>query len=242
MTHFKSTVLALFVVFTFSNCQIQNFKKINGNGKISTITRTVADYDKVLLSGSMDFILEKGTEGKITIEGESNLLEYILTETKDGNLIIKQKNNYNLNSSNHKTIKITIPFQEISSVTLSGSGDVLTKNRIKTEKFASIISGSGDVVLDIIAKNTIVKVTGSGDITLKGKTIQLNASVTGSGDFNGKNLEANNTDVKITGSGGMHIVANNSLKARVTGSGDIKYTGNPTHIDKKVTGSGRINN
>ena len=40
----------------------------------------------------------------------------------------------------------------------------------------------------------------------------------------------------------MHIVANNSLKARVTGSGDIKYTGNPTHIDKKVTGSGRINN
>ena len=57
-----------------------------------------------------------------------------------------------------------------------------------------------------------------------------------------KELEANNTNAKVTGSGEFQVVANESLMARITGSGDINYSGNPSQIDKKVTGSGDISN
>ena len=36
-------------------------------------------------------MLVDGTEGKLSIEGEENLLEYIKTEVKDGKLVIKVK-------------------------------------------------------------------------------------------------------------------------------------------------------
>jgi hypothetical protein len=36
------------------------------------------------------------------------------------------------------------------------------------------------------------------------------------------------------------VVSTKSLKARVTGSGDIDYKGNPEKKDTKVTGSGDI--
>ena len=69
---------------------------------------------------------------------------------------------------------------------------------------------------------------------------KLEASVTGSGDFYGFDLEVNDTDVSVTGSGDAKVVCNVNLKARVTGSGDIMYKGNPKTEDTKVAGSGSI--
>ena len=77
---------------------------------------------------------------------------------------------------------------------------------------------------------------------VKGKTNDLEVSLAGSGDIHGFGLQANNTDVSIAGSGDIEIVSNKSLKARVSGSGDIQYKGNPAKEDTKVSGSGSINN
>nr|WP_321228118.1 head GIN domain-containing protein [uncultured Psychroserpens sp.] len=238
----KSIVLiAVLLSFTFSHAQWGG-KKIKGNGNITTVTRTTSDYDAVHCAGSFDYILVSGTEGKITIEGESNLLEYIITEVKNGKLVIKTQKGKNLNPSNNKTIKITIPFKDIDAVSLSGSGDLWNEDQINSNNFKATLSGSGDVILNIKSQNASGSVAGSGDLTLKGSTNNLSAKVTGSGDFHGFNLKTVNTDVSVTGSGDAEVVCNGNLKARVTGSGDIEYRGNPTKEDSKVTGSGSIEN
>lgn len=218
----RSILLALtLLIFSFSQAQSWGSKKIKGNGDVTTITRTTSDYSDIKCSGSMDFILIKGTEGKLTIEVESNLLEYIITEVDGGVLKIKTENNISLRPSYNKTITITIPFEDIEYVSLSGSGDV---------------------VLDVDANEINASVTGSGDLTLRGKTTQLKTSVTGSGDFHGYKLDAIDVDAKVTGSGDIEIICNGNLKARVTGSGDIEYKGAPKTEDSKVMGSGSIGN
>lgn len=70
----------------------------------------------------------------------------------------------------------------------------------------------------------------------------MEAKVAGSGDFHGFDLEANHTEVSVAGSGDAEVVSKQSLKARVAGSGDIQYKGNPTKEDTKVSGSGSISN
>ncbi|WGD34356.1 DUF2807 domain-containing protein [Olleya sp. YS] len=240
----KSTFLLVLALTTFTSCNAQwgNGKTIKGNGNVTTITRTTADYDALRLSGWMDFELVKGTEGTITIEGEENLLEYIITEIEYGGLVIKTEKNVNLKPSGNKTIKITIPFEDIEKVSLAGSGDVTSNTTINSNNFRASISGSGDIELDINSKNTEAKVTGSGDLTLTGNTTNLQVNVTGSGDFHGERLQADNTEAKVTGSGDIVVYAKKNLKARVTGSGDIEYKGNPEKVDTKVTGSGDISN
>lgn len=241
----SKTTLALAIAllsFSFAQAQLWGSKKIKGNGDITTVTRSTSNYSDIKCAGWMDFVLVKGTEGKITIEGESNLLKYIITEVDGGILKIKTENNISLKPSYNKTITITIPFEDIEYVSLSGSGDVINKDRIISNNFTTRVSGSGDIVLDIDANAIEASVTGSGDLTLKGKTKNLKASVTGSGDFHGFNLEAEDVDAKVTGSGDVEIVCNGDLKARVTGSGDIEYKGSPKSEDTKVTGSGSIGN
>ena len=67
-----------------------------------------------------------GNEGELTLTGESNLLEYIKTEVKDGKLLIKQKKGVNLKPSNwNDGILIVVPVENIDAVTLSGSGDIV---------------------------------------------------------------------------------------------------------------------
>jgi len=196
----KSIVLiAALLSFTFSQAQWGG-KKIKGNGNMTTVTRTTSDYDAVNCAGSFDYILVTGTEGDIKIEGESNLLEYIITEVKNGKLTIKTENGKNLNPSNNKTIKITIPFKDIEAVSLSGSGDLWNEDVINSNNFEASLSGSGDVILNVQSQNTTGSIAGSGDLTIRGTTRDLTAKVTGSGDFHGFGFKTVNTDVSVTGS------------------------------------------
>ncbi|CDF79432.1 conserved hypothetical protein (DUF2807) [Formosa agariphila KMM 3901] len=188
----------------------------------------------------MNYILIKGTEGQITVEGESNLVPYILTEVQGNTLTVKTEDGVNLNPSNNRDIIITIPFEDISKVSLTGSGDLMNKNLISSKNLSVGITGSGDIILDIETVSVKGSVTGSGDLTLKGKTEQLNVEVTGSGDFHGFGLKAKNTDASVTGSGDAEVVSTEMFKGRVSGSGDINYKGNPKKEDIKVSGSGSI--
>ena len=217
-------------------------KGIKGNGDVTTITRSTSDYDGIRCAGSMDFKLVKGTEGKITIEGESNLLEYIVTEVKNGSLVVKVQKGKNLNPSNNKPLIITIPYKDIESVSLSGSGDVWNEGAITANEFKASVAGSGDMILNIDTKSTNASVAGSGDLTLKGKTTDLKTSVAGSGDFHGFKLQSINVNASVAGSGDIAVNCSGELKARVAGSGDIEYRGNPTKEDTKVVGSGSIEN
>lgn len=238
----KNYLLFLFAL-TISipiNAQFWGNKRVSGNGDVTTITRSTNDYDAVACAGFMDFILVKGNEGNIKIEGEENLLEYIVTEVKDNKLIVKVENGVNLKTSWNKGIVITIPFEDINYVSLAGSGDVWNKDLIKENDFKVSLSGSGDLNLKVETKNLDSSITGSGDITIVGSTDNLKTGVTGSGDFHGFDLDSNNTEAYVTGSGDVSVVSNNMLKAKVTGSGDIEYKGNPEKEDTKVVGSGSI--
>jgi len=242
MNFIKSTLIICLSLFFLTNCNGQKWDKIDGNGNYIKTTRKVDSYDIIKLSGDIDFILVEGKEGTINLEGDSNLLDNIEVTTENNTLSIKTKNGVYFKYSKSNAIKVTIPVSEISEITLSGSGDLTSTISLKSNKFNAEVTGSGDMKLNIEASTITTSVTGSGDLTLNGKTNNLTCKVTGSGDFHGKKLNSNKTDVKITGSGSANVVANQALKARIIGSGDIDYTGNPTKLDTKILGSGDISN
>lgn len=240
----KTTVLfisiALLSITTINAQWWGNSKKIKGDGNMVTKTRSVSDYDQIKVKGSLDVSLISGTEGQLKIEGESNLIEYIVTEVEDESLKIYVKKGYYLKQSTGKKLVITVPFKDISVVSLSGSGDINSTDTIKADDFKTGLSGSGDISLSLDAKNVSSAVSGSGDIVLRGSSDSFVAKVSGSGDLQAFDLKAKDVTAAVAGSGDVEVTATSSIKARVSGSGDIYYRGNPAKEDKKVSGSGDI--
>ena len=240
MKQFKLLLIILFCGFTSMNCQFFGTKKINGNGKISHETRSAKTYDSIEVIGSLDVELIRGKEGVIKIEAEENLLEYIQTQVSSSRLTIKVKKGYSIRPSIRKRIAITVPFDEISEVILTGSGDIESTDIIKTKHFSTAVSGSGDVNLNVISQRITSDVAGSGDLKLYGRTDHFDVSVSGSGNVSAYELIANIAEVSVAGSGGVRLYVNESLNASVAGSGDIRYKGNPMNIEKSIVGSGDI--
>ena len=207
-------------------------KQIKGNGNVITETRTTTSYESIKVSGFFDVDLVSGKEGSITIKGEENILDYIDVEVVDNVLKIGTEKGYNFKLSPGKSVHITIPFESINGLVLSGSGDIVSKDVIKTDAFDAKLSGSGDLKLAVDAQKFNMSLSGSGD--------DFSSSISGSGDINASDLKSKTVSVSISGSGDTKVSCSESLYARVSGSGDIVYYGNPTKKDTKVNGSGEI--
>ena len=224
------------------NLNAQWGKRIKGSGNEVTEERSVGSYDGVALSGWFDVELVSGSEGRITLRGDDNLLEHLETEVKDGTLHIKPEKGYNLQPSSWKGggILVTVPVESVSSVALSGSGDLVGKTRLKSDSFRVAMSGSGDITLEVDAGDMDVALSGSGDISLSGSADQVEIRVSGSGDVKAYDLQARDVEAVVAGSADIRITATESLMARVSGSGDIHYRGNPAKLDTKTSGSGDV--
>ena len=85
-----------------------------------------------------------------------------------------------------------------------------------------------------------LKNTGSGKITLLGGAITLEPTLTGSGDVYAYDFQSTNVIVKTTGSGNATVNALSSIDITISGSGDVRYKGNPNDVNINITGSGKV--
>ena len=230
--------ILIFINFSLQSHNWWNSKKIKGNGNVITKARTLTDFDGITLEGAFNIVLVNGNENKITIEGEENIIPYIITEVKNSVLRVYLQKNTNINTT--KKLTISIPFKEIKSVSLNGSGSIASEKQIKTNTFSLNLNGSGNINLNLESSSVETSISGSGNIKLTGITNNLKCFTTGSGNLNAYDLKTEQLKVTITGSGNLKVNVKNKIEADIIGSGNIYYTGNTKHIDSNIIGSGSL--
>lgn len=231
--------LSIFVLgggFTYA--QKYNNTSIKGNGIITTRTVETKQYDIIEVSGPIAVTLVKGKEGILEITAESNVQERVVAESDGTTLIISLKNNTSL--SNTQQIKVSVPFKELSAISVRGSGSVKGADRIRASALSLFLSGSGEMELEVDADNLAAELSGSGEIELSGKVSYADLKSTGSGKVDCEDLVSENAEINISGSSDVKIVANKSLKGTIRGSGTILYGGNPASNNVEVRGSGKV--
>lgn len=206
-------------------------------------TRKVDPFTEISLRISANVHVEQGTKQSLEIVAKPSTLDEIITEVKDGKLIIRFPNKdyfWKTFQPGEITIHITAP--EINGLGISGSGDIIAEDEIKTKIMEMAVSGSGNIKLsDLNAERVKAAISGSGDIIVAGKTAAQDLSVTisGSGNFKGMEYSSDDVSVKIAGSGNVGIEANKNLYVRLAGSGNVTYKGKPM-IDQSIAGSGSV--
>ncbi len=237
MNIFKCLQFSLAIIF-LSGCYV-NGEKIKGNGNTSSETRSVSSADRIESMGSFNIEIIEGSTPSVRIEGESNLIPYIITENTDGLLRIRVKKGYNIQTSRPLKIYVTTPKLEL--VSLAGSGDVKGSSKFSGASELELnIAGSGNISLEVNTPEINADIAGSGDINLVGETRDLSIDIAGSGNFEGMNMKSENVNISIAGSGDVNVFADKKLDVDIAGMGDINYKGNAV-VTKSIAGSGKIN-
>ena len=231
----KKILSIIIIVILFTNC---NFKHVKGSGVLATETRTINSAEKIKSQGSFDVEITPGKETSLKIEGDDNLIKHIITENKDGFLVIKMEDNINYSTDNKLVVYITTPYIQLVSV--AGSGNIITKGKFSgSDQLKVSLSGSGDADLEVNTPKVEASIAGSGNIKVEGETQDVVVRIAGSGNFNGEDLKAENADAHIAGSGDIKVFAATKLDVHIAGSGTVYYKGNAA-VTQKITGSGEV--
>ena len=103
------------------------------------------------------------------------------------------------------------------------------------------IDGSGNVNIPEWAFDALdLEINGSGDIQANGTAEILDVRLDGSGNINCADLTAHAANVVVNGSGSVKIDVTDSLEIDISGSGSVRYSGNPSSLQTSISGSGSI--
>lgn len=244
-----SGMTAMLLLFSVAACAQRG---VTGSKNYITKQVKVSSFEGIKLQGSPDVIYtQKAGAPSVEIYGSDNIVPLLETYVENGNLIVRYRKNTNIRNSGKVVIRVSAP--TIKRLALSGSGDVklnngitasgnlaisisgsgnIEGNQIKCNAFSAKISGSGNINLKgVEAMQAEMRITGSGNMDMAGKCTDAEYSISGSGNINGANLKANNVTARISGSGVIKCYATQTLRGKVSGSGDVAYKGSPKTIE-----------
>lgn len=229
--------LAVFCIAScLSSCYWFSQEKITGNGDLTEETRQLDPFHMLSVKGSFDVEVRHSNEIYAVISAESNLMEHILTTSRGGFLSIESKKDVRL--APKKALKIMLYTPQLEKIELMGSGSIVTEFA-SDEKVEISMMGSGSIYASLNTHELIANLNGSGNIRVAGEASRATYNVNGSGNILATDFLVQLADVKIAGSGSAHCHVSDDLRARVMGSGDIIYRGNP-RVSKDIKGSGSV--
>ena len=234
----------LFMLLAFclgaTTTQAQWGNRIRGNGNEVTETREVGDYDEIQVSHIFKVELVPGTEGTLTLEGAENLLEYVITKVSGKRLKITVEKGVQLEAGrNSDGIRIRVPVTDLRAVEVSGAADLVSKHTFDFPSLKVASSGASEVRLAVRSEGIRISLSGASEIYLEGRTGHLEVRGSGASNLDAYKLEAREVDAERSGATDVRVHAKETLTARASGAGNIRYRGNPGSIDKK---SGRAAN
>ncbi|HAX94640.1 MAG TPA: hypothetical protein DCY25_12020 [Bacteroidales bacterium] len=204
-------------------------------------TRNVKNFTKVSYGISGELILRIGPEYSLTIEGDRDDIEEIITNVSGDRLTIR-RDNWRMSfrdQDNRVTIYLTMP--EVESVGVSGSGRLNIMDPVEADDLDLSLSGSGRLTTSAVSADDLhCGISGSGGIILGKSSIdEATISISGSGSFSGEEADIDRLEVSISGSGNARFGEVDELNAHVSGSGNVTYTGSP-RVNARVSGSGHV--
>lgn len=245
---------AAFILLT--SCGGEKWPCVNGHGDSVSETRTLNGFTGVSNEMEATVYITQGAEYAIRLEAQQNVLDDITTKVSGGMLEIYSE--HCINDALPVIIYITMP--DIESLSVSGSGNMFTQNKVTASELDIDISGSGTFtsVDTIIALNIDMQISGSGDMNLIADAPIVSTDISGSGDMsvsgNGGTMSAQisgsgqihsfyfyvaNSTINISGSGNVELNAMDTINGSISGSGNLYYKNSPV-INMSVSGSGEI--
>lgn len=236
----KRITISLLSILLIINCVYGSKyrKKVRGSGHIVQEERQVASFSSIELTTMADVFIKISDTEKLIIETDDNLIDFFITEVRNGNLLIKKERNVNVRPT--KGVRIYLTARALDQIEISSSGDIEAPV-LEADHFKINISSSGDLDMEgLYAKSLEMRISSSGDVRIhKGKLERQDINLSSSGDYKAGNVVSNQVTARLSSSGDATVNVQEYLKATLSSSGDLRYIGDPK-VEVRESSSGDV--
>lgn len=226
---------ALLTGSLFTSCYVRN---INGDGNIVTKQIPISNYNELQIQGdNIELTYTQSDDAPfLQIETDQNILDILETGVTDDELTIRPNDRHISIKPTRFVIKTNS--KGLEELKMAGEGEGRLAGVLRNNNLDLRLAGSGIITADSLIVNDLeCEIAGSGKMILTGKAENTKIKSAGSCEVKAFNLTTEKLDCKTAGSNDIEITVTRSISAKMAGSGDLKYKGNPDKIHNKSVGS-----
>jgi Putative auto-transporter adhesin, head GIN domain len=228
---FLSLIVAISLVIT--GCGLiksAGIQVITPSDVIISETRDVSGFSSIDMGTIGTVVITQGNTESVKISGSDNLVPLIKTRVSNSTLVIDTDGSLNIvpgNINKAKQLTITIELKDLSSLEVSGLGDIQI-NALSTPSLAITMSGAGKVQIKQLTTDSLdLNLSGLGSVELSGEAQQATMDISGAGSVTAPDLKIQTVNVTVPGLGSATLWVTDKLTGNISGAGSISYYGNP---------------
>ncbi len=228
------TIFLISLLFTTS-CFV-NVTGVDGNGNIIEKSVPVNGFNSLDISGSFDIILKQGNSESVTIRGDENLMEYIITDVKSGRLEIGSERNLDPTGD----IEITVTFTELSQIDISGACDLISGQELNLDELRMNCSGAVETDLVLNVDRFVFEGSGASEIDLTGTARKANFEISGAGDIDAFDFVIEDCVTEVSGAASANLNVTSTLDLQASGAASIRYKGGAAIVNQNLSGAASV--
>ena len=198
MKPIKILSISIILVLFITSCDRYGTTTVIGSGDVETMEVSLADFTGVSVTGTCDVDIQIGDIQSVELSAQSQILDVMTYEVKDGILNIGFKRGTTVKESKEISAYIVVP--AVSYIAVTGAGN-FKLDGAKQEFLDIYITGTGNVnAFNLEVDDCMVKISGAG-------MCELNV------------IES--LDVQISGVGDIFYTGHPNLTSDISGVGNV---------------------
>lgn len=237
-------------IFIYIFLSLFSFSVYSAGNDVVKKTLELPEFHSVYVNSSYTVYIKQTNKQEVSVEALREIYDISEFTVKDGvlHINIKKKEDNTSKSIWGKiddikiapTLKVFISMKDVKKLSVNGNGKIIAENSIATTNLDLLVSGTGTIDIDLKGDKVNSEVSGSGSIKIKGYASAHKVLISGSGNLNAFNLEVENSDVRLSGSGICEINVTEALEAKVHGTGTLNHKGNTRSVNSEIFGQGLV--
>ena len=211
----KLAWLLLLLPIVAAGCHHSMGPEIQGSGNRVVQKREISPFTSISTNGAFVIEVTCQKEPSLEVEGDDNVLPYVVAEVSSNVLRIKTERNISTNEP--VRFKISVP--NLEGLSVNGAGRIEIKG-MNNEKFE-------------------IDSNGAPTINVSGNTKLIDIDSNGAGKIDTNNLRASRAVVESKGVSRIEVDVAEQLDVTVSGPSSVTYKGDPV-VNKTVNGPGKV--
>jgi len=233
-TKIKLLIVIIIPTFLFS-C---NFSGVVGSKNVITQNRELTEtFNSVKVSTGIDLYITQSDITTLKVEVDDNIADLLITEVKDGTLIIY----FDKMVGKVKSKKVYLTLPTLNSILASSGAEVKGKDEIKGTDLEVSASSGAEIGLILNYNNVNCSASSGSEVELLGACSDLDLDANSGSEIEAKELKSENAEVSASSGAGISLFVSEKITASASSGGDIDYFGNPKEKDISKSSGGNVN-